>query len=150
MASTFGTRTFIKSKIQALNLGGRKFDTVLCSHILEHIPNISQTLRWIHDEVLTEDGVLIVAFPNVDAIRHEGWRYDGEGLLPHRHFFNAWTGEVTLEAQGFDVIDFKCNFPGYNKPAWFIKVFGQLFNSIPWLRTHWADCWYVCKKKEEN
>jgi SAM-dependent methyltransferase len=47
----------------ALPFAGGVFDLVLCSHVLEHVPNLARTLAEI-SRVLKPDGRLFVAIPN--------------------------------------------------------------------------------------
>lgn len=65
----------------------QRFDIITLWHVLEHIPNLNETIA-ILNELLTEDGTLIIAVPNFksyDAIKYnEFWAaYDVPRHLWH-------------------------------------------------------------------
>lgn len=53
----------IKGEIQDIDLGDLKFDVITCFHVLEHVSSPSSTITRCK-ELLTEEGVLILAVPN--------------------------------------------------------------------------------------
>jgi len=64
-------RDFAQTKnIQLLEsidaLAGRKFDVVTLWHVLEHLPNLKNTLQKI-EQLVKEDGNLIIAVPNYNS-----------------------------------------------------------------------------------
>jgi ubiquinone/menaquinone biosynthesis C-methylase UbiE len=54
---------YLGADLQALPFRSEIFDVVLCSHVIEHVPNDNQAISEI-SRVLKPNGVLIIAFPN--------------------------------------------------------------------------------------
>lgn len=101
-----------------LTLG--KFDCVICSHVLEHLYWPQDVLTRIRLS-LSEQGVLIVALPNVLHWKQRmqfmqgRFRYTDGGLMDQTHFrFYDWQTALDLiESSGFRVISRQAegNFP---------------------------------------
>jgi len=73
-----------------------KFDCIICSHILEHLYSPEKLLTKLHNN-LTEDGVLVVALPNVLFFKQRwefikgNFKYTDGGLMDKTHFrFFDW------------------------------------------------------------
>ena len=76
---------------------GEKFDCVICSHVLEHLRNPVEVLARLR-QVLTVDGVILIALPNVLYWRQRlqfligRFRYTEGGLMDNTHVvFFDWT-----------------------------------------------------------
>lgn len=79
-------------------LDGRKFDIILSSHCLEHVPNPHETLIAL-GRLLRPRGKLVLLLP-VDDWRNEPWR--GPDINGHLY---AWTPKLLgnlLKASGFE------------------------------------------------
>ena len=97
-----------------------EFDCIICSHILEHLYQPQALLNHLHYN-LSNDGIIIVALPNVlhwkqrlKFIRGR-FRYTDGGLMDKTHFrFFDWeTAHALLEQSGYKVIESEAygNFP---------------------------------------
>ncbi len=89
-----------------------KFDCIICSHILEHLYNPQVLLRKLHDN-LTNDGILVIALPNILYFKQQRWefikgnfKYTDGGLMDKTHFrFFDWEEALDLvKSSGFQII----------------------------------------------
>jgi SAM-dependent methyltransferase len=85
------------------DLGGATFDLILCSELIEHVPNPHRFLRSVQRRLATR-GALTLTTPNAAAIRAE----TPSGILlsildPGRHviLFSKASLEYALKANGF-------------------------------------------------
>lgn len=62
--------TAVHSYFEDLNLNGKKFDTIVLAHILEHVDNPVETLK-IAKNFLNDKGVLIVDVPNGNSLHRQ-------------------------------------------------------------------------------
>lgn len=56
-------RSFIRMDLQATGFKDNSFDFIVCSEVLEHIPDISRGLAEIY-RILQHDGMLLISMPN--------------------------------------------------------------------------------------
>jgi 2-polyprenyl-3-methyl-5-hydroxy-6-metoxy-1,4-benzoquinol methylase len=96
------------------------FDSIICSHILEHLYSPSELLLRLHRS-LAPDGILIVALPNILFWKQRlqflrgRFRYTEGGIMDRTHyrFFDYTTSlELVKEAQ-FEIVkrDVDAYFP---------------------------------------
>ena len=87
-------------------------DTIVASHVLEHLREPSTLLRALH-RVMTPQSQLIVALPNLLNYRYR-WdllrgrlEYQDNGVLDRTHyrFFTFESATRLLHESGFDVVD---------------------------------------------
>lgn len=82
------------------------FDVVLCSHVIEHIPELAPALAELH-RVLRPGGLLIVGVPNegcATARVRNHWLQPSIGReTDHVNFFTDRTLTATLVAAGFGI-----------------------------------------------
>jgi SAM-dependent methyltransferase len=85
-------------------LGPESFDVITMWHALEHVPDPAGVLRAAR-QLLTADGQLLVAVPNIDslAFRVFGQAWFGLDLPRHLTHFSPWTLHLMLERAGFRV-----------------------------------------------
>lgn len=91
-------------------LGG--FDTIVCSHVLEHLYRPEDLLTRLHPSLAT-GGELLVALPNVLFWRQRvrflcgTFRYTDGGLMDvtHYRFFDWHTARELLIGSGFEVAE---------------------------------------------
>lgn len=79
--------------VQTMDLG-RRFDTIICCEIIEHLENPGRFLVNIKKH-LTEEGVLLITTPNPFYVkqRYKIWRYN----LPQVHDdHTCWFDPITL------------------------------------------------------
>lgn len=88
--------------------GFGKFDCIVCSHVLEHLTRPEELLRRLRGS-LTEEGVLVVALPNVLHWRQRfeflrgRFEYTDGGLMDRTHYrFYDWrTARALLADCGY-------------------------------------------------
>ena len=87
------------------------YDLCLCSHVIEHVRNPTPLLNSVH-RVLSPDGLLLVALPNILQYKHR-WdlcrgRFDYQewGIMDSTHVrWYTWeSGKKLLESHNFSVI----------------------------------------------
>ncbi len=82
-----------------------KFDVIILSHIIEHIPKdeIINTLSFIKNEFLADDGKLLIAVPNAQSNTNAYWAYED---WTHTTLFTSGSLYYVLKAAGFNSIEF--------------------------------------------
>ena len=86
-------------------LKNKKFSKILFSHSLEHISNPVEILNYVHENLITNDGILIVALPIVSwAWKH--YNTNWVQLDAPRHIFlpTEHAMELLVERTGFTII----------------------------------------------
>ncbi|MHB1167120.1 MAG: class I SAM-dependent methyltransferase [Carboxydocellales bacterium] len=102
-----------------------EFDLVIMRHVLEHIPNINETLQEIK-RILKPKGKIMIIVPNVDTIETKVfgsyWWYD----IP-RHFYNFSPKTVghIMKKNGFSVYAYNYSIVPNN---WIISL-GNIINN---------------------
>lgn len=89
--------TYITSAAEMDGVPPEAFDTVLCSEVLEHVPDPGRVLAAIR-RVVRPGGHLLVTVPHLSRLHeepHDYFRYTGYGL------------RAVLETAGFEVIEIK-------------------------------------------
>jgi 2-polyprenyl-3-methyl-5-hydroxy-6-metoxy-1,4-benzoquinol methylase len=89
---------------------GRKYDAVICSHVLEHICYPQQLLNDLKDRMHAESK-LIIALPNVMHYRYRAklvmgrFEYTETGIMDYTHFrwYTFESAVKLLEEHGFQV-----------------------------------------------
>jgi 2-polyprenyl-3-methyl-5-hydroxy-6-metoxy-1,4-benzoquinol methylase len=91
-------------ELNAEKLGG-KFDLVIMSHVLEHIPkeDCIQTLTHIRTELLSASGKLLLRVPNAQANTGAYWMYED---FTHFTLFTSGSIAFVLKSSGFKSITF--------------------------------------------
>lgn len=82
-----------------------KFDYIIMSHVLEHIPKneIINTLVIIKNEFLAENGKLLIAVPNAQSNTGCYWAYED---WTHTTLFTSGSIYYVLRAAGFKTVEF--------------------------------------------
>ncbi len=97
-------------KVEDVNFSDQ-FDVITMYHVLEHLPNPSNTLEKVYD-ILDTNGVLIINGPNFasfDRIWH-GKEWRGYDLPFHLYHFTPDTYRAFLEKTGFSVQKIKFQY----------------------------------------
>lgn len=93
-----------QASLYALPYRTGAFDVVLCSHVLEHVPDLATALSELH-RVLRRGGLLIVAVPNegcaMARLRNQFLQRHISRTTDHVHFFTAARLTAALAAGGF-------------------------------------------------
>ncbi len=95
----------INDYIENAELKDNHFDIVILFHLLEHTTNPSSILSEVF-RVLKKDGLLVVAFPNVNCWRRliKGKKWEGWHPVEHILYFSFPTLKKLLEKTGFRII----------------------------------------------
>ena len=82
-----------------------KFDIIVLSHIIEHIPKneIINTLTFIKNEFLANKGKLLIAVPNAQSNTDCYWAYED---WTHTTLFTSGSIYYVLKAAGFEEIEY--------------------------------------------
>jgi len=112
-----------------------QFDTLLCSHVLEHLNSPHITLNEFK-RIVKPNGIIILAVPNARCIFTDF--YKGEWAKYHINVWDYHTFKVFLEVHNIRIIRFLVNHPTKN------MLVGKLFQLIPF-KIRWEDIWFVCK-----
>ena len=96
-------RCYIETAKQDLGFD-KKFDAFFILNFLEHLPNINEVLRGITNN-LKEGAVGLVEVPNFDMILRNN--LFSEFISDHLYYFTKETLRMTLERNGFEVIECK-------------------------------------------
>jgi SAM-dependent methyltransferase len=78
----------IQGDITQLDFPDGSFDLIVCSEVLEHIPDWKRALREFY-RVLRPDGQLIVTTPNILSL-YGLIRYPARAILGSKHPFDQW------------------------------------------------------------
>lgn len=85
---------------------GARFDLITMWHVLEHVLRLNETLDKLR-QILTPDGLLVVAMPNPDSwdARHYGKFWNGYDAPRHLYHFAPKTFAQLLAKHRFRVVD---------------------------------------------
>ena len=102
-----------------------KFDVIILSHIIEHIPKneIINTLIFIKNEFLKDNGKLLIAVPNAQSNTDAYWAYED---WTHTTLFTSGSLYYVLKSAGFQNIEFldiDCTLGGKSKIKKLIRKF---------------------------
>ena len=88
-----------------MQYAGKKYDCVLMSHVLEHLPkdHVIPMLRKIRSDVLKEHGKLVLMVPNAQSNTDCYWAYED---FTHYTLFTAGSVLFVLREAGFHDIQF--------------------------------------------
>ncbi|MBY0425476.1 MAG: class I SAM-dependent methyltransferase [Cytophagales bacterium] len=94
----------ISSTEELLRLGD-KFDVIIMSHVLEHLPKeiVIPTLKFLKDNILSASGKLILQVPNAQSPTGIYWMYED---FTHNLLFTAGSINYVLNSAGFSNIEF--------------------------------------------
>lgn len=83
-----------------------KYDVITMWHVLEHIPNLSEHIRLL-EEMLTDDGILIVAVPNFKSYdaKHYGEYWAAYDVPRHLWHFSQSAIERLFSEVGISVVE---------------------------------------------
>lgn len=114
--------------------GNEYFDTVFCSHVIEHLNSPHLFLKEIHRVTKT---TLIIGIPNINYPFED--LYDQETRPYHIYPWGWHAFKIFLETHGFKVKKIYRNHPTKN------RIIGWFFNTF--LKHVGSDHFFVCEKK---
>ena len=159
---------------EVLNIN-EKFDIIVFNDVIEHIPDINQTLRDCHNH-LKKGGSLFINLPSSSGILyriakklavagfqaffHRMWQ---KGMsFPHLHYFNKTNLSLALENNGFSVCKTgklkTVTYSGLYSRISYVKgsskilgviVFGCVIFALPFLSLFPEDIMYILSKKKD-
>jgi len=100
------------------------FDIITMNHVLEHVGNVSETIKEIH-RILKPKGILIVGVPNTNSLAYRIFKSNWFALESPRHLFNYSDKNLTklLLDNGFKVNKIRYN----SRPTQFVASLYYLF-----------------------
>ncbi len=72
--------------VEEAGLQERLFDVITMSHVIEHLPDPSRTLKACH-KMLKKNGLIVMVTPNISSLGHRMFRSSWRPLEPPRHLF---------------------------------------------------------------
>jgi 2-polyprenyl-3-methyl-5-hydroxy-6-metoxy-1,4-benzoquinol methylase len=108
--------------LEDAHLASHSFHAVTLWHVLEHLPDPKGSLVEIR-RVLKEDGLLVIAVPNLDSwdARLFSTAWAGYDVPRHLSTFSPATLSRLLAATGFAVEDTNCLQGAYQSFAWSLR-----------------------------
>jgi len=105
---------FVHARFEEAVLPGR-YDTIVLTHVLEHLDDPVAVLRRVNEEWLAEDGRLFLVCPNANApsrqiavhmglVEHNAAVTPGEAAHGHRRTYSLDTLERDAAAAGLEVV----------------------------------------------
>ena len=90
---------FFHKKIKKPNL-------LILSHVVEHLPNLSETLKFIRDKICNDKTLIYVEFPAIDSLRDGRRNYDFfcDIQIAHYSYFSSYVFKEIMKKSGFDFI----------------------------------------------
>lgn len=104
-ARTLGIKKNLDIKSELSEIENRVFDVVSLWHVLEHIPDFETKITEIQN-LLTENGLLIIAVPNYNSYDANYYKEDWAAWDVPRHLwhFSREGIKTTLENNGFHLL----------------------------------------------
>ncbi len=116
-----------------------QFDTILASHVLEHLESPYLVLKECK-RILRSNGILIIGMPNIHSIFTKLFQ-TADKKPYHINLLCEETVENMVIALGFKVIKKYYNWFKINN-----KLFGYFFQFLP--KSLKPDFWLVCRKEK--
>jgi 2-polyprenyl-3-methyl-5-hydroxy-6-metoxy-1,4-benzoquinol methylase len=85
---------------------GQNFDVITLWHVLEHVPELNETLEWFHQR-LNPAGVLIIAVPNYRSLdaTHYGAFWAAYDVPRHLYHFDPSSMQKLANKAGFKLVE---------------------------------------------
>lgn len=101
-AQALGLET-IEGFVEAHDFGGRRFDVVALCQTIDHLLDVSGTLRRVR-ELIADDGVLFVDIVDFRAAYLRIWSVEDAVKIDHPYYLVEMTAGTLLERAGFEVL----------------------------------------------
>lgn len=95
----------------------KKFDVITLLNVLEHLRNPEEVLKAIRENLLKNEGVLLIDVPNdfndFQTIASDEYNLNQWWFYPPRHinYFNSETLSNLLNECGYDIVHVEASFP---------------------------------------
>lgn len=116
-----------------------QFDTILCSHVIEHLYSPYKTLMEIK-RILKPRGILIVAIPNPKCLYSDVYSKEWINEL-HINVWDHYSFQKFLTIHDFKVLKRYCNHP-------FSSGFSAFAFNLPIIRNYMNDLWFICENRK--
>lgn len=93
----------IEGLIEEIDLGDRRFDTVVICQTIDHLLDVAGTLRRVR-QLLADDGVFFVDIVDFRAAYLRNWSVEEAVKIDHPYYFTQSTVEAYLQRSGFDIV----------------------------------------------
>jgi SAM-dependent methyltransferase len=100
-ARQFGLET-ITGLVEEHDFGTRRFDFVIICQTIDHLLDVSGTLRRVHD-LLTDRGLLFVDIVDFRAAYLRGWSVEDATKIDHPYYLTQNSMEAYLRRAGFAI-----------------------------------------------
>ncbi|MDP2924023.1 MAG: methyltransferase domain-containing protein [Candidatus Omnitrophota bacterium] len=131
-----------KGYITESDLPKNYFDVITINHVLEHVVDPISFLKSAY-ELLKEDGLLVVAVPNIESGSARKMGEEWPALIPHIHLYH-FSKEVLsreIKKSGFEVTEIKLTAGTYLMDQTgllalkFKKIFVRYIQYLQWARS---------------
>jgi SAM-dependent methyltransferase len=127
---------------------GEKFDLLINTKVLEHIPDPLPFLKEMWQD-LVSGGLLFIEVPDVSDMYN--FPLDDERFsIPHIYFFSENTLSALLEKAGFNVIETRVVSASRNRSYLQIVAEKSIIQAGSFLQEPFDDVKVVCDKIKEN
>jgi len=97
----FGKSKGLDLKVGSYEQVKEKYDIVILSHVLEHSLNPERDLKYISDNCLKDDGVLLIQCPGILNLSFSAYDFNQDMEVPHIFNFSLTTLNNFLKKAGF-------------------------------------------------
>lgn len=105
-AQALGLET-IHGLVERLDFGSRRFDVVVLCQTVDHLLDVSGTLRRVRD-LVTDDGVLFLDIVDFRAAYLRQWSVEDAVKIDHPYYLAEWTAAAFLARAGFEIV--RCDY----------------------------------------
>ena len=109
----YGVEIIVSSSVKAIAWPAEQFDVVYASHVMEHLPSPSATLRELW-RVLKPGGLILIQVPNEFEdllyvlfrwLATKRYKRGGAPIFDHVYFFSPQTMTRMVEQTGFSLLE---------------------------------------------
>lgn len=103
--ASYPENDYFEGLLENIDLGGRQFDVIYCSEVIEHAPDCHAFLAQVA-AVMKDGGLLYLTTPDIDHWRRPKNILDWDGFAPPGHclYFNPRNLQALLAQHGLTVV----------------------------------------------
>ncbi|MEE9364564.1 MAG: class I SAM-dependent methyltransferase [Cellulophaga sp.] len=84
----------------------KKWDVIVMFNLLEHIPKPMEFLSYVTENMLSENGIMVIEVPHIFTIHSKITGTKGQHLsMAHFFYYSAKTMENLIDRIGFNILD---------------------------------------------